>query len=60
MYLTVLPVDSWNGKPFGYRISKGEKIEQETSPIILAPGQALIFTEYTNGIGYYPVPIWKK
>jgi hypothetical protein len=55
-YLSAIPNDPWNDRPFGYRISKGEKSENETPPLTLAPGQAVLYIEHGSGLKLYAVP----
>src|SRR5262249_22007876 len=63
-YLAALPIDPSNGKPFRYRISKGEEIKRSADPndnvkLRLAPGQALVWSEGPREYKF-PVPVWKK
>jgi hypothetical protein len=58
-YLTSLPLDPYHGRPFDYRISEGEEIENMgEASITLAPGQGLLSAESPPFIA--PVPVWTK
>jgi hypothetical protein len=61
-YLAALPIDPSNGKPFRYRISKGEEIKRSTDDNVklrLMPGQALVWSEGPREYKF-PVPVWEK
>jgi hypothetical protein len=69
-YLPSLPNDPVSGRPFDFRVSKGEKIERASgeTPLALAPGQGVVFTdkietrpwERKKAPFYLPVPTWVK
>jgi hypothetical protein len=57
-YLIALPDDPYTGRPFLYRISKGEEINQPGQPLRIATGQALLGVETDTRV--YLVPVWPR
>ena len=62
-YLKALPIDPYTGKPFDYRISKGEEINgffPSGGDVNrrLTPGQAVVWS--AGSLYKFPVPFWKK
>jgi hypothetical protein len=70
-YLPSMPIEPFSGRPFQFRISKGEKIASGWfGGVSLAAGQALVWSE---GMGsfrpaearrpesrfLFPVPVWR-
>jgi hypothetical protein len=61
-YVASLSFDPVTNRAFGYRISKGEKIDlpNNAPPLQLAPGQAVLFAGERAWAFYLPVPTWVK
>ena len=57
----LMPINPLDGKPFGYRLSKGETIESQSGrpAIVLVPGQAILWSEDDPSF-VIPEAVWVK